>query len=222
MSLPATRQRRAGRVPRPAAPDRRRNRRSTAAPSRSPVSWSWRCTRRGLGYYSGGAAKLGAGGRLYDRARDHAAVRRHAGAGGSRYYRPKRAQYPRIRRRHRQTGARRAHRAGAQPASRVDSYAIVELSGELRARQQEALRDFPQVRWLDGFPDVVQRRGAGQRGARRDAGRTGQQDRRRLARADGHDRGRRASPSPSARRTRRWRPTSRARCRTPTTCRTAT
>jgi SAM-dependent MidA family methyltransferase len=29
---------------------------------------------------------------------------------------------------------------------------IVELSGELRARQQEALRDFPQVRWLDAFP----------------------------------------------------------------------
>ena len=35
----------------------------------------------------------------------------------------------------------------------VESYAIVELSGELRARQQEALRDFPQVTWLDGFPD---------------------------------------------------------------------
>jgi SAM-dependent MidA family methyltransferase len=34
----------------------------------------------------------------------------------------------------------------------IDSYAIVELSGELRARQQEALKDFPQVRWLDGFP----------------------------------------------------------------------
>jgi SAM-dependent MidA family methyltransferase len=36
---------------------------------------------------------------------------------------------------------------------RVESYAIVELSGELRARQQEALREFPEVRWLDGFPD---------------------------------------------------------------------
>ncbi len=35
---------------------------------------------------------------------------------------------------------------------RVDSYSIIELSGELRARQQEALRDFPQVRWLDDFP----------------------------------------------------------------------
>jgi SAM-dependent MidA family methyltransferase len=36
----------------------------------------------------------------------------------------------------------------------VERYAIVELSGELRARQQEALRDFPQVVWLDGFPDT--------------------------------------------------------------------
>jgi SAM-dependent MidA family methyltransferase len=35
----------------------------------------------------------------------------------------------------------------------LESYAIVELSGELRARQQELLRDFPQVTWLDGFPD---------------------------------------------------------------------
>lgn len=34
----------------------------------------------------------------------------------------------------------------------VTSYAIVELSGELRARQQEKLRDFPQVRWLDALP----------------------------------------------------------------------
>ncbi|WBS03362.1 SAM-dependent methyltransferase [Pseudoduganella sp. SL102] len=36
----------------------------------------------------------------------------------------------------------------------VERYAIVELSGELRSRQQEALRDFPQVVWLDGFPDA--------------------------------------------------------------------
>ena len=34
----------------------------------------------------------------------------------------------------------------------VESYSIMELSGELRARQQEALKDFPQVRWLDDFP----------------------------------------------------------------------
>ena len=36
----------------------------------------------------------------------------------------------------------------------LERYAIVELSGELRARQQQALRDFPQVVWLDGFPDA--------------------------------------------------------------------
>ncbi len=35
----------------------------------------------------------------------------------------------------------------------IARYAIVELSGELRARQQEKLKDFPQVVWLDGFPD---------------------------------------------------------------------
>ncbi|MBS0308093.1 MAG: class I SAM-dependent methyltransferase, partial [Proteobacteria bacterium] len=34
----------------------------------------------------------------------------------------------------------------------VHRYAIVELSGELRARQQETLRGFPQVTWLDQFP----------------------------------------------------------------------
>ncbi|MBS1170351.1 MAG: class SAM-dependent methyltransferase [Burkholderiaceae bacterium] len=37
---------------------------------------------------------------------------------------------------------------------RVQRYAIVELSGELRARQQETLRDFPQVEWLERLPDA--------------------------------------------------------------------
>ena len=36
--------------------------------------------------------------------------------------------------------------------TRVERYAIVELSGQLRARQEEHLRDFPQVIWLDDFP----------------------------------------------------------------------
>lgn len=31
-------------------------------------------------------------------------------------------------------------------------YCIVEISAQLRARQQETLRDFPQVRWLDSLP----------------------------------------------------------------------
>lgn len=36
----------------------------------------------------------------------------------------------------------------------VHRYSIVELSGELRARQQQTLRGFPQVTWLDQFPAV--------------------------------------------------------------------
>ena len=35
---------------------------------------------------------------------------------------------------------------------KIARYAIVELSGELRARQEAALRNFPQVVWLDDFP----------------------------------------------------------------------
>jgi len=35
----------------------------------------------------------------------------------------------------------------------IERYAIVDLSGELRARQQDLLRDFPQVVWLDRLPD---------------------------------------------------------------------
>lgn len=34
----------------------------------------------------------------------------------------------------------------------VRSYAILELSGELRERQQQMLKDFAQVRWLDQMP----------------------------------------------------------------------
>jgi SAM-dependent MidA family methyltransferase len=35
----------------------------------------------------------------------------------------------------------------------VEAYYIVELSGELRGRQQEKLRAFPQVVWLDALPE---------------------------------------------------------------------
>ena len=34
----------------------------------------------------------------------------------------------------------------------IERYFIVELSGELRARQEELLKDFPQVRWLQAMP----------------------------------------------------------------------
>jgi SAM-dependent MidA family methyltransferase len=36
----------------------------------------------------------------------------------------------------------------------VASYTIIDLSGELRARQQELLQDFPQVRWADRMPEA--------------------------------------------------------------------
>ena len=36
----------------------------------------------------------------------------------------------------------------------VATYSIVDLSGELRARQQERLRGFPQVRWLERLADA--------------------------------------------------------------------
>lgn len=34
----------------------------------------------------------------------------------------------------------------------IHRYSIVEVSGELRARQEQTLSDFPQVTWLDRFP----------------------------------------------------------------------
>ncbi|HEY8023787.1 MAG TPA: SAM-dependent methyltransferase [Burkholderiaceae bacterium] len=37
---------------------------------------------------------------------------------------------------------------------RIESYAIVELSGELRSRQQDLLREFAEVRWLDRLPEA--------------------------------------------------------------------
>jgi SAM-dependent MidA family methyltransferase len=42
----------------------------------------------------------------------------------------------------------------ANAGVKVEHYYIVELSGELRGRQQERLRDFPQVVWLDALPDA--------------------------------------------------------------------
>jgi SAM-dependent MidA family methyltransferase len=36
----------------------------------------------------------------------------------------------------------------------LERYFIVELSGELRARQEQLLKDFPQVRWLESMPQA--------------------------------------------------------------------
>ena len=106
-----------------------------------------------LGYYSGGAAKLGSDGDfttapeitpLFGAALARAAAAIIAqsapniiefGAGTGKL-------------------ARDVLTALAEEGVQVDSYTIIELSGELRARQQEALKDFPQVRWLDGFPEA--------------------------------------------------------------------
>jgi len=106
-----------------------------------------------LGYYSGGAAKLGSDGDfttapeitpLFGQALARAAAAIIAqsapniiefGAGTGKL-------------------ARDVLTALAEQGVQVDSYTIIELSGELRARQQEALQDFPQVRWVDGFPEA--------------------------------------------------------------------
>ena len=105
----------------------------------------------GLGYYSGGAAKLGKDGdfttapelsALFGQALAHVAAAimdqsaphiLEFGAGTGKL-------------------ARDILTEAAAAGIAVESYAIVELSGELRARQQELLRDFPQVRWLDALP----------------------------------------------------------------------
>jgi len=106
-----------------------------------------------LGYYSGGAAKLGSSGDfttapeitpLFGAALARAAAAIIAqsapniiefGAGTGKL-------------------ARDVLTALADEGVEVARYTIIELSGELRARQQEALKDFPQVEWRDGFPDA--------------------------------------------------------------------
>lgn len=106
----------------------------------------------GLGYYSGGAAKLGRDGDFTTApeisplfgatlARASAAIMAQSG--------------PNIIEFGAGTGklARDVLTALGEMGVAVDSYTIIELSGELRARQQDALKDFPQVRWLNGFPD---------------------------------------------------------------------
>jgi SAM-dependent MidA family methyltransferase len=106
-----------------------------------------------LGYYSGGAAKLGRDGDFTTAPE----ITPLFGAALARVTASIIAQSaPNILEFGAGTGklARDVLTALAADGVAVDSYAIVELSGELRARQQEALKDFPQVRWLDGFADT--------------------------------------------------------------------
>lgn len=109
----------------------------------------------GLGYYTGGASKLGAAGDFVTAPEISALF----GAALARVVAPIMAQSaPAILEFGAGTG-KLAHdvlTALAADGVPVESYAIMELSGELRARQQEALKDFPQVRWLDDFPDTFE------------------------------------------------------------------
>ncbi|XYJ10858.1 class I SAM-dependent methyltransferase [Telluria sp. B2] len=106
-----------------------------------------------LGYYSGGAAKLGSDG-------DFTTAPEITSLFGAALARAAAAiiaqSAPNIIEFGAGTGklARDVLTALAEEGVQVDSYTIIELSGELRARQQEALKDFPQVRWLDGFPEA--------------------------------------------------------------------
>ncbi|TWI63132.1 SAM-dependent MidA family methyltransferase [Pseudoduganella lurida] len=106
-----------------------------------------------LGYYSGGAAKLGKDGD-FTTAPEMSPL---FGATVARVAADIIAQTaPQLLEFGAGTGrlARDVLTALAELGVTVERYAIVELSGELRARQQEALRDFPQVVWLDGFPET--------------------------------------------------------------------
>jgi SAM-dependent MidA family methyltransferase len=104
-----------------------------------------------LGYYSGGASKLGASGDFTTAPEISplfgAAVARAAAAIIAQ-------SAPDIIEFGAGTGklARDVLAALGELGVQVNSYTIIELSGELRARQQEALEDLPQVRWLDAMP----------------------------------------------------------------------
>ncbi|GIZ51930.1 class I SAM-dependent methyltransferase [Noviherbaspirillum aridicola] len=107
----------------------------------------------GLGYYSGGAAKLGKDG-------DFTTAPEITPLFGATLARLAADLFARTGPRILEFGAgtgRLAHDILTELRAAgvaVDSYAIVELSGELRARQEQTLRDFPEVRWLDRMPEA--------------------------------------------------------------------
>ncbi len=106
-----------------------------------------------LGYYSGGAAKLGQHGdfttapemsALFGATLAHVAAKLFAqtsanimefGAGTGRLAFDILSEYQ-------------------QADIQIERYFIVELSGELRSRQEDLLKDFPQVRWLQAMPEA--------------------------------------------------------------------
>jgi SAM-dependent MidA family methyltransferase len=105
-----------------------------------------------LGYYSGGAAKLGSAGDFTTAPE----ITPLFGAALARVAAAIIAQSaPNIIEFGAGTGklARDVLTALAALGVQVDSYTIIDLSGELRARQQDMLREFPQVRWADVLPE---------------------------------------------------------------------
>jgi len=105
----------------------------------------------GLGYYSGGAAKLGKDGD-FTTAPEMTPL---FGAALARVAAGLMAQSaPQILEFGAGTGklARDILTELKEMGVSLHRYSIVEVSGELRARQEKTLRGFPQVRWLDRFP----------------------------------------------------------------------
>jgi SAM-dependent MidA family methyltransferase len=108
-----------------------------------------------LGYYSGGSAKLGPAGDFTtapETSTLFGATLAHVAAAVMDQSAPNILEF----------GAgtgRLAHdllQEAARSGINVESYTIVELSGELRARQQLLLAGFPQVRWIDRLPDAFE------------------------------------------------------------------
>lgn len=106
----------------------------------------------GLGYYSGGSAKLGAAGD-FTTAPELSPL---FGASVARVASAIIAQTAPVILEFGAGTGKLAHdvlSALAADGVAVEQYLIVEVSGELRQRQQAALAQFPQVRWLDSLPE---------------------------------------------------------------------
>ncbi|HZX28145.1 MAG TPA: SAM-dependent methyltransferase, partial [Telluria sp.] len=104
-----------------------------------------------LGYYTGGSAKLGTAGDFVtapELSPLFGATLAHVAAGFMEQSAPHLMEFGAGTGRLALDVLTEAQRSGIA----VASYTIVELSGELRARQQALLQDFPQVRWLDSLP----------------------------------------------------------------------
>ncbi|RZI44852.1 class I SAM-dependent methyltransferase [Herbaspirillum sp. HC18] len=107
----------------------------------------------GLGYYSGGAAKLGKDGDFTTAPEItplFGGTLAHVAAGLMADTSPQILEFG--------AGTGKLARDILTELKAMDTplerYVIVELSGELRARQEQALRDFPEVSWVDRLPDA--------------------------------------------------------------------